>query len=209
MTLTAPVRILPAWRGLTASLLLACAPVPGEAMETPTDALSEGVEQLRHAVGLWNVTTTQYNDDGSVAQRLRGTYQFEWVVPDRVLSGRSNMPAAGKSAGLLYYVNERRATIEMASVGSDGTLWILSGPACGETRTTPSMPMSDGSRMQLRYTRFNVGPNRFEARVDVSTDGGASWHAGNHQLFVRDISGGDSAGGMRYRKRSQNYIPLT
>lgn len=209
MTFLEPDRFPSAWRGLTASLLLACTPVSGEAMETPVEGLSEGVQQLRHAVGIWNVTTTQYSDDGTVSHRMKGTFQFEWVVPDRVLSGRSTMPAGGQNAGVLLYVNERRATIEMASVGADGNLWVMSGPADGEIRMTPPMPMSDGSRMQLRYTRFNVAPNRFEARVDVSTDGGASWHAGRHQLFVRNTSDGTSAGGMRYRKRTQPYIPLT
>ena len=209
MTILAPVRIPPAWRGLAASLLFACAPITGEAMESPAEGLADGVQQLRHAVGVWNVTTTHYNDDGTVAQRLKGSFQFEWVVPDRVLSGRSTMPAGGQNAGVLLYVNERRATIEMASVGADGNLWVMSGPAGADTRTTPPMPMSDGSRMQLRYTRFNVAPNRFEARVDVSTDGGASWHAGRHQLFVRNTSDAGSAGGMRYRKRTQPYIPLT
>lgn len=198
------------WRNLTASLLLACAPLPGEALETPSAAFAESVEQLRHVVGMWNVTTTQYNDDGSIAQKVDGSYQFDWIVPDRVLTGRSSTPSLGQTSGILFYVNERRATIEMASVGADGHLWVMSGPAGGETRSTPPTPMSDGSKMQLRFTRFNVAPNCFESRMEVSTDGGANWRAGNHQLFVRStVAGGGSAGGMRFRKRSQPYIPLT
>ena len=208
--MTTNERVLPAWRGLAASLLLACAPGTSEALDTPAAAFAESVDQLRQVAGRWNVTTTQFKDDGSVAVCQDGIYQFDWIVPDRVLSGRSSVPATGQASAILLYVNEKRATVEMATVGADGYLWIQTGPAGGETRTTPPTPMTDGTRMQLRYTRYNVAPNRFESRMDVSTDGGSSWRAGNHQLFVRSPpAGGTSAGGMRYRKRTQPYIPLT
>lgn len=207
--MTTTDRVLPGWRGLTASLLLACAPGTSEALDTPAAAFAESVEQLRHVAGRWNVTTTQFRDDGGVAQRQDGIYQFDWIVPDRVLSGRASTPATGQTSGILFYVNEKRATIEMASVGADGHLWVMTGPAGGEVRTTPPTAMSDGSRMQLRFTRFNVTPDRFESRMEVTTDGGSNWRAGNHQLFVRVKPGSSSAGGLRYRKRPQPYIPLT
>jgi CubicO group peptidase (beta-lactamase class C family) len=50
--------------------------------------------------------------------------------------------------------------------------------------------MSDGSTLQLRFTRYNVEPDRFESRMESSTDGGATWTQGNHQVFVR---AGDAA----------------
>jgi hypothetical protein len=161
-------RILPSWRGLSASLVLACSALAGEAMETPAYALAEGVDQLRQSVGTWNVATTQYQEDGTVAH-----------------------------------------TVEMVSVGADGHLWVMSGPLVGETRTTPVTPTADGRKMQLRFTRFNVQPNHFESRREVSLDGGESWKPGNHQRFVRATGEPVGAAGLRYRKRSQNYVPLT
>ena len=205
--MTAPDRRLPAWRALPATLLLACSPPPAEG--STTEALARSVDELRHAVGLWNVTTTQFKDDGTVAQKVEGTYQFDWVVTDRVLTGRSSIPALGQTSGILFYVNERRSTVEMVSVGADGHLWVMTGPAGGDSRMTPPTPMSDGSRMQLRFTRFNVAPGCFESRMEVSTDGGANWRAGNHQRFVRSTSTGESTGGLRYRKPVLPYIPLT
>jgi hypothetical protein len=202
-------RILPSWRGLSASLVLACSPLAGEAMETPASALAEGIDQLRQTVGTWNVTTTQYRDDGTVAKTVAGTYQFDWVVPDRVVSGRSSIPTLGQMSGILFYVNERRATLEMAQVDADGQLTVMSGAPGSELRTTMPVAAADGSKVQLRFTRFNVGPDRFESRLDVSTDGGASWRPGHHQRFVRTRGEGDDAVGLRYRKRSQNYVPLT
>jgi hypothetical protein len=175
-------RFLPSWRGLSVSLLLACAPLAGETMETPAPALAEGIDQLRQSVGTWNVTTTQYQEDGTVAQTVEGTYQFDWVVPDRVVSGRSTIPSLGQTSGILFYVNERRSTIEMVSVGADGHLWFMTGPAGGETRTAPVTPLADG---------------------------GESWKPGNHQRFVRATGEAVGAAGLRYRKRSQNYVPLT
>jgi hypothetical protein len=98
----------------------------------------------------------------------------------------------------------------MASVGADGHLWVMAGPAGGETRTTPPTPLSDGSTMQLRFTRFNVTDDRFESRMEISTDGGSSWRPGNRQVFKRAMAGGvESGSGLRYRKPTRNYVPLT
>jgi hypothetical protein len=181
-----------------------------EASETPPIGFEGAVQQLRSAVGLWDVKTTQYADDGAVARVACGTYKFDWIVPDRVLAGRSDIPDWKQASGILFYVNERRATIEMASVGADGFLWVMTGPAGGETRTTQPVPTGDGGTMQLRFTRFNVAPDRFESRMEVSTDGGSSWKPGNHQVFSRAVAaGGSSAGGLRYRKPARNYVPLT
>jgi hypothetical protein len=152
------------------------------------EALAAGVAQLRQAVGEWNVVTTQYAEDGSIARTMPGTYRFEWVVPDRVLSGRSDIPEQGTASGILFFVRERRATIEMVSVGADGHLWVMTGPVDGETRTTPPTPLADGRSMQLRFTRFNVEPDRFESRMEVSMDEGRTWKPGNHQVFTRSTA---------------------
>ena len=40
------------------------------------------VKQLRHAVGDWNVETDFINEKGDV-YTAKGTYSFEWVVPDK------------------------------------------------------------------------------------------------------------------------------
>ncbi len=181
-----------------------------EATETAPLGFDSAVQQLRSAVGLWDVETTQFAADGAVARVACGTYRFDWVIPDRVLSGRANIPAWKEASGILFYVNQRRSTIEMAAVGADGHLWVMTGPAGGETRATPVTPTDDGSSLQLRFTRFNVTADRFESRMEMSTDGGTSWKPGNHQVFRRAIGGADSSiGGLRYRRRSQPYVPLT
>ncbi len=149
------------------------------------EALAVGVAQLRHAIGEWNVTTARYGEDGSVTSTMPGTYRFEWVVPDRVISGRSDIPELGPASGILFYVRERRAAIEMVSVGADGHLWVMTGPIAGETRVTPSTPLADGGSMKLRFTRFNVEPDRCESRMEYSLDDGATWKPGNHQVFER------------------------
>jgi hypothetical protein len=73
----------------------------------------------------------------------------------------------------------------MVSVGKDGHLWVMTGPAGSEIRTTSDAPMSDGSKMRLRFTRYNVTPDRFESKMEISTDSGATWVPGNHQVFAR------------------------
>jgi hypothetical protein len=198
------------WHGPAAVLLSFLALPLADANESPPTQLTAAIAQLREAVGLWDVTTTQYGENGAVAATVRGTYRFDWIVPDRVIAGRSDIPELQQSSGILFYVNERRSTIEMVSVGADGHLWVMTGPAGGETRTTPPTPLADGRTMQLRFTRSNVTPDCFESRMEVSMDGGENWNPGNHQKFVRvtDHRGG-SGGGLRYRKRSQQYVPLT
>ena len=125
-----------ALRRLSAALLSMLAMPLAEATEMANPAMTSAVAQLRHAVGLWDVTTTQYDEKGAVAGVAKGTYRFDWVVPDRVLSGRSDIPEWRQSAGMLFYVNPTRSTIEMTSVSPDGQLWVMSGPAGAETRTT-------------------------------------------------------------------------
>lgn len=198
------------WHRHAAAILSLLALPLAQASESPPSQLTAAVAQLRQAVGLWDVTTTQYGEDGVVANVAAGTYRFDWIVPDRVLAGRSDIPEMKQTSGILFYMNERRSTIEMASVGADGNLWVMTGPAGGETRTTAQSALADGRSMQLRFTRFAVTADRFESRMEVSLDGGENWKPGNHQLFVRasDYRGG-SGGGLRYRKRQQPYIPLT
>lgn len=145
------------------------------------------VAQLRSTRGTWDVTTEFLRTDGSVARTAKGTYAFDWVVEDRVLRGESSIPELQTKAGILFFLDEAAGEMVMASVGRDGHLWVMSGPADGETRTTPDTRMPDGSTMRLRFTRFNATPDRFESRMEVSADGGATWQPGNHQVFVRTV----------------------
>lgn len=154
--------------------------------------LAASVDQLRHVIGLWSVTSEFLNEDGSVAQSMQGTYEFDWVVPDKVVMGKSDIPAIGRSAGILFYVNEKKETIEMVSVGADGYLWIMTGPLGDETRTTQEFKSQEGKDSQLRFTRFNVGRDSFESRMEYTEDGGKTWKPGNHQVFRRRTS--DKAG---------------
>jgi len=149
------------------------------------DSVAAGVEQLRHVVGAWDVVTGFLNADGNVAQSVKGSYTFEWVVVDKVVRGRSDTPSFNRAAGILFYVNEGKGIIEMVSVGADGHLWVMTGPLDGETRATPPTKMPDGSTLQLRFTRYNVERDRFESRMERTTDGGATWLPGNHQVFLR------------------------
>lgn len=189
IAMPAALTSLPDRLNCRAALLLFCLLTSpfAAALQPPKNpgALAIGVAQLRQAIGSWDVTTTQFAEDGSVVAKTPGTYRFEWVVPDRVVTGRSDSPEQGVSSGILFYVRERHATIEMISVGADGHPWVMTGPVDGETRVTPPTPLADGSTMQLRFTRFNVEANRFESRMEVSLDAGKTWNPGNHQVFVR------------------------
>ncbi len=162
-------------------------PVSGAESPTsdPEAALAASLDQLRQAVGTWSVTTDFLNPDGSVARSTAGEYRFEWVVPDRVLSGRSSIPELEMTSAILFYLNPAGETIEMVSVGADGHLWIMTGALGEETRYTQEFTSRDGKPSQLRFTRFNVAPDRFESRMEYTEDGGATWAPGNHQIFER------------------------
>jgi hypothetical protein len=156
-----------------------------EHQTTASDKLAKGIQQLRHAHGHWNVTTEFLNEDGSVAKAVQGSYRFDWVVPDRVLSGQSEIPELKQKSGLLFYVNKKKLTIEMTSVGTDGNLWVMTGAADEEVRTTQSFRSADGKQTQLRFIRFNIKPDSFESKMEYTTDGGKTWLPGNHQIFRR------------------------
>jgi hypothetical protein len=181
-----------------------------DAGEMAPRALASAVQQLRQAAGRWNVTTTRYAANGAVAAVATGTWSFDWVVPDRVLTGRAVIPDWNQSAGMLFYLNERMYTLEMAQVGADGQLLVMTGAAGTETRTTEEIPLPDGRHMVQRHTRYRITADRFEAKLETSYDGGQSWKPGIHQLFVRQpASRPDSATGMQHRTRPQPYVPLT
>lgn len=148
-------------------------------------SLDASIDQLRHVVGEWSVTTEELNPDGSIARTLEGTYGFDWAIPDRVLTGRSEIPEVNRVSALLFYVNETEDKIEMVSVGADGRLWVMSGELGKETRYTKPFPTQDGGTAQLRFTRYNVNHNAFESKMEYSDDGGRTWMPANHQTFTR------------------------
>lgn len=166
-----------------AALLLAAAPAAAQPAEPPR--VSPALEQLRHVVGSWDVRTEFLNEDGSVARALDGSYEFEWVIPDRVIRGINRLPALDQVSAILFYLRPAAREVEMISVGPDGRLWVMTGADDAEVRTTPDVPTQDGGRMRLRFTRYNVSQDRFESRMDYSTDAGATWTQENHQVFVR------------------------
>jgi hypothetical protein len=158
-------------------------PQPGLADETGFQA---AVDELRHVVGEWAVTTEEIDPDGSVARTLEGTYRFEWVVPDRVVTGRSDIPQLARAAALLFYVSESRQVIEMVSVSDDGRLWVMTGDLGNGTRYSQTYETQDGGSGQLRFTRYNVDTDRFESRMEYTSDGGETWAVGNRQVFRRN-----------------------
>lgn len=150
------------------------------------EALEASVDQLRHAIGAWDVTTEFLDADGKITRTVDGTYRFWWVVEDRVVSGESDLPAMGGKTALLFYVDESDREIEMVSVNRSGRLWVMNGPLGSETRYTEPFETTEGDTGRLRFTRYNVSANRFESRMEMTTDGGETWVPGNHQVFVRN-----------------------
>ena len=174
-------KILLTW--LTTALVMTAA-IPAGA-QTEEEKLAASVEELRNAAGSWSVTTEFLAADGSVAREIEGEYVFEWVVEGRVLSGYNHIPDLDQKSAILFYINEKEGNIEMASVGSDGHLWIMTGPLGGDTRYSQEFQSSEGNPSQLRFTRFNVSGDRFESRMEYTEDGGETWIQGNHQVFTR------------------------
>ncbi|WP_298021804.1 hypothetical protein [uncultured Parasphingopyxis sp.] len=176
------------WTMAFAALLALAAP-PAFAQQPAREPSAQAVEQLRHVIGTWDATTEFIGPDGTVTYTGEGQYRFEWVVPDRIVSGVSTIPALDQISAILFFVRPGRGEIEMASVGGDGHLWRMIGPDDSETRTTPNTGMADGSTMMLRFTRSDVTPDSFRSRMEISTDGGETWRPGNRQRFTRAPAG--------------------
>jgi hypothetical protein len=171
---------------IAAAVLILASPLA--AQTPPPEPAPEGVSQLRHVIGLWDVTTEFIGEDGS-SRAMEGQYRFGWVVPDRVVSGMSTMPELNQASGILFFLRPSTHEIEMVSVGADGHLWRMAGPDNGETRITPDTPMSGGSSLMLRFTRYDIGRDSFRSRMEMSTDGGENWRIGNRQFFRRAEGG--------------------
>ncbi len=172
-------------RFLLAVLLLGHSSLP--AAQSPDDekAMQRSVDELRSAVGRWDVVTEFLNEDGSVAREVRGSYEFSWIVPDRVVAGKSEIPELKQASGILFYINQAKRNIEMVSVGPDGYLWIMTGPLGGDHRLSREFKTTTGATQMLRFTRFNVTPDSFESRMELTADSGKTWTPGNHQRFHR------------------------
>jgi hypothetical protein len=164
-------------------VILASAASAGE--RSDRERMGHSVSQLRSSIGKWSTVTEFLNPDGSVAGAVKGTYEFSWVVSDRVVAGKSDIPDLKRTAGILFYVNEKDRTIEMVSVGADGKLWIMTGPLGEETRHSQEYELPGGGKGQLRFTRYNVTEDSFESKMELTEDGGKTWKAGNHQVFRR------------------------
>jgi hypothetical protein len=170
---------------------LCLAPGPGSASDPTSeevakaDRLRLSVQELRHAIGEWEVITEFYGKDGTVARTVNGTYEFEWVTPDRVVAGKSVLPSDDRASGILFYIDEKEDKIEMVSVGPDGRLWIMTGPLGGRTRYTREYETANGGMRQLRFTSYNVQPDSFESKMEYTSDGGKTWMQGNRQMFRR------------------------
>lgn len=165
--------------GLCSSLLYA-----QQGKDSSPLALSE--KELADSIGVWQVTTEFLNADGSVAKVVAGSYAFEWVVPKRVVMGKTAIPELDMAAGILFYINEAEQLIEMVSVGKDGKLWVMAGPLGQNYRTTIPFAGPEGKERQLRFTRYNVTSSGFESNMEYSDDGGSTWAPGNHQVFKRE-----------------------
>jgi hypothetical protein len=176
-------------RFLTVALILAFARSAEGQLPIPPAALQQSVEELRASIGLWETTTAFLNEDGSVAGTVTGTYEFSWIVVDRVAAGRSEIPELQQASGILFYISESKGQIEMVSVGGDGNLWIMTGPLGGSHRLSQEFRTAEGAMSQLRFTRFNVARDSFESRMEYTEDGGRTWRPGNHQVFRRLQSG--------------------
>jgi hypothetical protein len=178
----------------TATLLAAAILVSGfEARAQPpaadSAAVRRGVQQLREHRGTWAVETEFLGGDGAVARRDSGSYIFDWALEDRVLAGRSSIPALRQGSGILLYVAPSRGVIEMVTVGADGMVWTMTGPLGGETRTTQPFRGQSGRETRLRFTRYNVTADAFESRMEYTEDDGRTWRPGNHQTFRRVRTG--------------------
>ena len=165
---------------LLIALLLACS-----AVTQASEPLQKSIDQLRYAIGDWHVVTTFIDVEDGTTRSVDGTYTFEWVIEDRVVAGRSEIPSLQRTSAILFYVAPSDNKIEMVSVGADGNLWIMTGPLGGETRYTQEFENAGGETAQLRFTRFNVSDSQFESKMEITTDGGKTWQQANHQLFER------------------------
>jgi hypothetical protein len=153
--------------------------------EPSPEQLRHSVQQLRDVIGRWRVTTRLLGAGRAVVREVEGHYEFGWVVPDRVVSGRSDQPALNQTSAVLFYVSETRRLIEMVSVGADGVLWVMRGPLGSETRTTAPFPLAGGGSGMLRFTRQVVSRDQFESHMEFSDDGGLTWQPRNLQVFRR------------------------
>ena len=131
--------------------------------------------------------------------------------PDRVLSGRAVIPDWSQSAGMLFYLNERMFTLEMAQVGADGQLVVMSGPAGTESarrrrrsRCRTAGAWCSGTRAMASARTASKPRSR---RATTAARAGSSVITSSS--CARPSKQPESGARMQHRTRPQPYVPLT
>lgn len=169
-----------------AALALACAlalapPSLAQEGELPAEAR----ERLAYAIGSWAWSGEILDPQGNVVRTMEGTQEATWLVPGRIVQMRDT--DAGGGGGHSWWVwDERAGAWTLVSISpDDGAVWILKGDLERWVITSEPRPRPDGTTVRIRFTHHDIEPDGFQALMEVSLDGGATWRARSRQWMRR------------------------
>lgn len=143
----------------------------------------EARKRLDHSIGEWTFVTKVFNRNGEVIREIEGRDKNRFVIADRVVE-HINRTGDATSRGLMFY-NFREKRFQMTSVDKSGDLWILSGGLDKYILTSRARKRPNGSESMIRFVHENIQADSFEAKMEISFDGGETWRLRSRQFLKR------------------------
>ncbi len=149
------------------------------------DAATAAQQRLDYLVGTWDSTTEFLDADGNVARVDHSVDIVEPLIGTRVLM-TTIVPRDGEVRKTIRFYDVAEERFYEIGLGGEGDVWILSGDLDAYVMTSQSRRTPRGGEIMVRFTHINIQPDSFEARMEVSRDGGSTWsQAPSRQRLVR------------------------
>ena len=168
---------------------LLSAPIQSELDALPDSALppipAEAKRRMEHSLGHWEVRAEHFDAEGKVVRTSGWENSAEYLLEGRLVLLTHNAPKLGSISKTLVFYSDSEEKWYLVDVNQKGDLWILSGDLDREVITSEPKKREDGRTVIIRFTHENIKDDSFEALMEYSYDGGASWTKGSRQYLTR------------------------
>jgi len=170
----------------------------------------EKLRELAFLIGEWSLESTTRMADGSI-QIHPGWMSARFGMAGFAVETVSVHPPFGPEdfghfAGTqIFTIHPETSKIAGVSINSLGNRKTLEGDTfSGEVVTTASGEMFGGGDFMNRTTYFNITADRFETKLEVSSDGGQTWYNNGYTLVASRRTKADRP---RFFNGSITFIP--
>lgn len=174
------------WAGLLAGLLAA---LPASGLTQSADdaaPVPDAMRRLQPLAGTWVADSVKFLDAEGEVRRVSGARSRNRVYLDGLAfhhEGRLEQPEIETQGW--YYWDPEEDVLRMASVSSGGNYDEFTGRWDGDRLIMVTEPRAHYGGRIFRLITWDIRPDSFRERLEVSTDDGETWRVMNRQRFRR------------------------